>query len=65
MGHGSCEPSPVARSDYTDLTAELVLLMYLTLADARDLRDRKLLSDEKRIASGIIGCQENKIQDVV
>ena len=47
MGHGSCEPSPAARSGYTDLTAELVLLMYLTLADARDLQDRKLLSDEK------------------
>jgi NAD(P)-dependent dehydrogenase (short-subunit alcohol dehydrogenase family) len=29
------------------------------------LKDRKLLSDEKRIASGKIGCQENKIQDVV
>jgi hypothetical protein len=28
-------------------------------------KDRKLLSDEKRIASGRIGCQENKIQDVV
>ena len=29
------------------------------------LKDRKLLSDEKRIASGIIGRQENKMQDVV
>jgi len=29
------------------------------------VKDRKLLSDEKRIASGRIGCQENKIQEVV
>jgi hypothetical protein len=30
-----------------------------------DSKDRKLLSDKKRIASGRIGCKENKIQDVV